>query len=461
MDFNSLHNYQKKCIDHIVENTHCGLFLDMGLGKTVSTLTAIHKLYFEELDVDSVLVIGPKRVAENVWNSELKKWGHLSGLKIQVISGKEKDRIKAIKTEAQIYTIGRDNVSWLCTQFGGNMLPYDMLVVDESSSFKNSKSVRFKALKMVQPSFKRVVILTGTPVPNGLMDLWPQIYLLDRGERLGKTIEQYREMYFKRGDRNGYVTFNYRILPGSDDKIQNKISDVCISMSSEDYLTLPERIDNYIELDLDPKTKELYEEFEREQVMEIFKDGIESEISVTNAAALVTKLLQFSNGAIYDEDKNYHEIHDLKIQALRDIIESNDGKPILVAYSFRHDLERILKHLKEFNPIQLKGQKEIDDWNKGKISLMVMHPASGGHGLNIQFGGNTIVWFGQNWSLELYQQFNARLHRQGQVNSVMIHHLVTNGTFDEDVIKSLKRKDKVQSSLLNSIKAKVEKYFRK
>jgi SNF2 family DNA or RNA helicase len=456
MNRDNLHNYQLNANDHIIDNNYCGLFLDMGLGKTVSTLTAINELIYEELDVSKVLIIGPKRVAESVWTAEAKKWDHLKHLKIAKVIGSEKQRKAALREKADIYMIGRDNIVWLCGQFGGSMLPFDMLVIDESSSFKSPKSLRFKALKLAQPSFKRVVILTGTPAPNGLIDIWSQVYLLDRGQRLGKTITAYREIYFKPGKRNGAIIYNYDLQQDGESRIHDKISDICMSMKAKDYLDLPKRIDNYIEIQFPADLQQKYDDFERDQVLEMFSDA--EDISAINAAALSNKLLQFANGAVYDNEKNYHVIHDLKLEAAEEIVENANGKPVLIAYTYKHDLERLLEKLKKYKPKQLKTDQDINDWNAGKIQVMIMHPASGGHGLNLQAGGNIIVWFGQTWSLELYMQFNARLDRQGQTESVIVNHLVASKTIDQDVIKALANKNTRQEGLMQAIKLKIDKY---
>jgi SNF2 family DNA or RNA helicase len=425
-------------------------------GKTVSTLTAINELIYEELDVSKVLIIGPKRVAESVWTAEAKKWDHLKHLKIAKVIGSEKQRKAALREKADIYMIGRDNIVWLCGQFGGSMLPFDMLVIDESSSFKSPKSLRFKALKLAQPSFKRVVILTGTPAPNGLIDIWSQVYLLDRGKRLGKTITAYREIYFKPGKRNGAIIYNYDLQQDGESRIHDKISDICMSMKAKDYLDLPKRIDNYIEIQFPAGLQQKYDDFERDQVLEMFSDA--EDISAINAAALSNKLLQFANGAVYDNKKNYHIIHDLKLEAAEEIVENANGKPVLIAYTYKHDLERLLEKLKKYKPKQLKTDQDINDWNAGKIQVMIMHPASGGHGLNLQAGGNIIVWFGQTWSLELYMQFNARLDRQGQTESVIVNHLVASKTIDQDVIKALANKNTRQEGLMQAIKLKIDNY---
>lgn len=457
---NNLHNYQLEGIDHILKNPAGALFLEMGLGKTVTTLTAIKKLIFEEVEIDKALVIGPKRVVESVWDAEIEKWEHLKDLTISKVIGSAKQRQDALKKQAHIYLISRDNVAWLCGLYGGNMLPFDMLVIDELSSFKNPKSVRFKALRGVQPSFNRVVGLTGTPAPNGLIDLWSQIYLLDRGERLGKFITQYRERFFKPDKRNGAIVYSYGLLEESEKKIHRLIGDICMSMKAKDYLTLPERIDNIIEVRFPKELQAKYDAFEKEQVLRLFDNMEEDEgISAVNAAALSNKLLQFANGAVYDENREVHEIHALKLEAVKELIEDANGKPVLIAWTYRHDMTRLKEYLKKYNPRELKNDEDIQDWNAGKIQIMMMHPASGGHGLNLQAGGHIIIWFGQTWSLELEQQFNARLYRQGQKNSVIVNKLVACSTIDEDVIKSQHKKSKKQDGLMEAVKAKIKKYI--
>lgn len=454
-----LHEYQRKTVDFILKTTHCSIFLEMGLGKTISTLTAINKLIYEELEIDNVLVIAPKRVAESVWGAEIAKWEHISHLRIVKVVGSPKKRREALRQPADIHIIGRDNVAWLCGQYGGNMLPFDMLVIDELSSFKSPDSLRFKALKNTQPSFKRVVGLTGTPAPNGLIDLWSQIYLLDRGERLGKYISTYRRTYFRPNQTNGHIVYNYKLLDDSDRLIHEKISDICMSMKAEDYLDLPGRIENVIDIKFDEKTQEKYDLFEREKVLELLEEVEEGEdITATNAAALANKLLQFANGAVYDEHRNVHGVHNLKIEALKEIIEDANGKPVLVAYAYQHDRDRILKALKKYKPKVLGGDDDVQDWNAGKIPVLIMHPASGGHGLNLQSGGHIIVWFGQTWSLELYQQFNARLDRQGQQDVVVINRLVASKTIDQRVVKVIDGKTRKQDGLMDAVKAIVDKY---
>lgn len=455
LTIDKLHEYQNASVDHLFRNKKCGLFLDMGLGKTVITLTFLNKALYEEFAIGKALLVAPKRVVESVWTAEAKKWHHLRHLKLTRIIGTPFQRDKALAEKTDIHLISRDNLVWLCGKYGGHM-PYDTLIIDESSSFKSAKSQRFKALRLLIGQFKRVIILTGTPAPNGLIDLWPQIYLLDRGERLGKTITSFREEFFKPDARNGQVVFNYKLQDTGEDRIHSRISDICLSMRAKDYLTLPQRIDNYIELKFDDELQKKYDDFERDKIMQFIESGVE--LTAVNAAGMVNKLLQFANGAVYDENKDYHEVHTLKLDALADIVEENSGKPILVAYTYKHDLERILAKFAKLKPRVLKTDQDIIDWNEGKISMLIMHPASGGHGLNLQYGGNIIVWFGIPWSLELYQQFNARLDRQGQINGVIINHLVACNTYDMNVIRSLSSKDKTQNSLMDAVKYRIETY---
>lgn len=458
-----LHGYQRKAVEHIITHKYCGLFLDMGLGKTVSTLTAVEKLMYDYLEVSSVLVIAPKRVAETVWAEEAQNWEHLKHLTFSKIVGTEKQRIEAFHKKADIHIVSRDNIAWLCGLCASN-LPYDMVVIDELSSFKNHQAQRFKALRMARPWIKRVVGLTGTPAPNGLIDLWPQIYLMDRGERLGKTITQFRSRYFTPGRSNGYVVYNYNLQGGAEQAIRDKISDICISMQAQDYLHMPMLTNNIVKLRMPKEIADSYKQFEKDNIMKLLnqvdEDGNPVEITALNAAGLSNKLLQFANGAMYDENKNVYPIHDIKLEALAEIMEEACGKPVLVAWTYQFDRDRIMEYLAKYKPRQLKTAQDIADWNAGKVQLMLAHPASAGHGLNLQAGGNIIVWYGLTWSLELYQQFNARLYRQGQKNGVIIHHLCMMGTHDEDVIRALKQKDKVQMSLMNSIKAKIEKYIK-
>lgn len=455
MNESNLHDYQREAVRHILDTPNCGLMLDMGLGKTVSTLTALNRLIYEELEISKVLIVAPKRVVESVWTQEVEKWEHLHHLKLVRIIGSEAQRKRALQEKANVYLVSRDNIAWLCGLYGGGMLPFDMLVVDESSSFKSHKSVRFKTLRRVLPSFDRVVILTGTPAPNGLIDLWSQIYLLDHGERLGKTIGAYRNDYFTPGQRNGAIVYNYNVKTTGEEAIHDRIKDICMSMKAEDYLDMPDKVDNVISLEMSDRIKTQYKEFEREQVLEL----LAGEITAVNGAVLSNKLLQFANGAIYDEDKNVHEIHDLKLDAAEEIVENANGKPVLIAWTFKHDRDRLLRKLKKYKPVQLSTDQHIRDWNAGRIQIMLMHPASGGHGLNLQSGGNIIVWFGNTWSLELEQQLNARLYRQGQKSRrVFIHRLAVRGTMDMDVIRSLRNKTNKQDGLMNAIKSLLKRY---
>lgn len=449
------HNYQKYCIEKVIENENIGLMLDMGLGKTIITLTAITELKFNYFDVNKVLIIAPKKVAESTWGNEIDKWRHLKDLKVSKVLGSLTKRIKALNTRADIFIINRENVSWLVDYYRQDW-PFDMVVVDEFSSFKNHASKRFKSLKMIKGKIKRFVGLTGTPAPNGLKDLWAQVYLLDQGERLGKNISAFRDRYFNYR-RFGYSNFGeYEIKEGAEKAIKDKISDICISMKAEDYLELPDIIYDDVPIDLDTKSKKQYEELEKKMVLSLGT----TEIDVASAAALSGKLLQLSNGAIYDENRKVHEVHDCKIERFVELIEQLNGKPALVFYNFKHDLERIKKVLakSKLKVVELKTPEDEKEWNKGNIDILLAHPASAAYGLNLQDGGNHVVWFGLNWSLELYQQANKRLHRQGQKEKVIIHHLITKGTRDEDVMRAIENKGNIQEELLQSLKARIEKY---
>lgn len=457
MNEKDLHVYQNRTVSHILDNPHCGIFLDMGLGKTVSSLTAVNILLYQELEIANVLVVAPKRVAESVWDAECKKWDHLKHLRVVKISGNERKRKAALKEPGDIYMISRDNIAWLCGLYGGSMLPFDMLVIDESSSFKNPNSIRFKALRRLQASFDRIVLLTGTPAPNGYTDLWSQLYLLDRGERLSKFVTHFRKNYFTKK----FSGWGYDLRPGAEETIQNLIKDICISMKAEDYLELPGVLVNPIVLPMSDTLRRKYEDFEKEKVLQLFEERDDDrDITAVNAAALSNKLLQFANGAVYDEDRNVHHIHNLKIEAIKEIVEDAGGKPVLIAWTYRHDLHRLMGALKKYKPVQLDSDQDIKDWNAGRINVLLMHPASGGHGLNLQYGGNILVWFGQTWSLELYQQLNKRLDRQGQEEVVIIHKLILGGSIDQDVIKSLERKAEGQDGLMEAVKARIKKYIK-
>lgn len=449
----NLHSYQEAGVRHIIEHSYSGLFLDMGLGKTATTLTAINDLMYDYCEISSVLVVAPKRVAETVWEEEAQKWTHLQHLTFAKIIGSASQRLNAVSTKADIHIISRDNVAWLCSL--GNV-HYDMIVADELSSFKSHKAQRFKAMKALRVYAKRFVGLTGTPAPNGLIDLWPQIYLMDRGDRLGKTITAYRNTYFRPAKTNGHIVYSYALRDGSEQAIRERIKDICVSMTAKDYLDMPLRTDNYVRIKMPNALKKKYNEFERDKVLELCGD----EVSALNAAALSNKLLQFANGSIYDEERRVLPIHDHKIEALREIVEGANGQSVLVAWTYQFDRDCIKEALSEYKPRELKTSEDIKDWNEGKVRLLLAHPASAGHGLNLQQGGHIVVWFGQTWSLELYQQFNARLYRQGQREAVIVHHLILEGTEDEEVIKALTRKDRGQSALMESVKAKIDKYLK-
>lgn len=453
-----LHEYQVKAVDMIVNNFNCGLFLDMGLGKTVSTLTAIQEL--REIGfIDKVLIIAPKKVAQVTWKDEINNWEHLQGLRISVIDGTAAQRRAAMMADADIYTVSRDNVVWLVVEHGGVKLPYDMVVIDELSSFKNYASKRFKALRRVRKFIPRVVGLTGTPAPNGLIDLWAQMFLIDEGKRLGKTITGYRDRFFTAGRRNGDIVYQWDLKSPAEEteqKISDLIKDICISMSAEDYLKMPDKLMYYDRVKLSDKDFKAYKTFEREQVLEFIESG--ETITAASAAALSNKLQQFANGAMYDADRKVLQLHDEKVEKLKELVEAANGQPVLVAYSFRHDLDKIMEALKEYKPVKLEKPEQIADWNAGKINVLVTHPASAGHGLNLQKGGHIMIWYGLTWALELYQQFNARLYRQGQKKPVSIHHIIATDTVDEKIIKSLDGKDTTQRSLMDAIKEIVELY---
>jgi len=455
------HSYQEYAIDRTIDTNKIGLFLDMGLGKTACTLTAIQKLKYDYFDINKVLVIAPLKVAESTWSTEVDKWKPIFGsdfykLKVSKVLGAKDKREKALKENADIYITNRENTKWIVEYFK-NDWPFDMLVIDELSSFKDNKTQRFKAVKKILPLTKRIVGLTGTPAPNSLIDLWPQVYILDRGERLGTTISGYRERYFNPGDKN-YQTgaiYNWELKDKAEEAIHKKIDDICVSMKKEDYLNLPERLDNYVLLELDSKSFKKYKELEKEKVLEFSEEEV---VSAKSAAVVSNKLLQLANGAIYDDDKNVQEIHKVKLDALDEIIDTANGKPVLVFYTYKHDLARIKDKFKKLKPREIKSDKDIRDWNEGKIRLLLCHPASTGHGLNLQAGGNIIVWFGLTWSLEYYQQANARLHRQGQKENVVINHLVCKGTIDEQVIAALESKEDTQNKLLEAVKARLKEY---
>lgn len=453
-----LHSYQNRGVQHIIDNEFCALFLECGLGKTVTTLTAIKEL-MDSCIITNALVIAPKKVTQVTWTEEINNWAHLQGLTISVIDGDVKHRRAAMAKKADIYAVSRDNIVWLVTEYGGIKLPYDMVVIDELSSFKNPASKRFRALKRVRKFIPRVVGLTGTPSPNGLIDLFAQMYLIDEGQRLGKTITGYRDRFFRPDKRNGDIVYTYALKQPADETekaISDLISDITISMTAEDYLEMPDKIMLFDTVELPRKVYENYQEFEREQVLELINS--DEPVTAASAAALSNKLQQYANGAIYDADRNAMPIHEEKLEKLREIVEAANGAPVLVAYSFIHDLNRIMNALKEYKPVKLEKPEHIAQWNNGKIQVLVTHPASAGHGINIQKGGHILVWFGVTWSLELYMQFNARLYRQGQTKPVYIHHIVSKGTVDEKIIRALSGKKETQDGLMQSIKELMEKY---
>lgn len=440
------HNYQSFAAEFILEHPVCCLMLDMGLGKTVVTLSALWELALDYFDIGKVLVIAPKRVATDTWPRELSKWEHLTGLTASLVVGNRQQREEALNRPAFLYIINRENVSWLVENFRWD---FDTVVIDELSSFKSNRTERFKAMKKVRPLVHRVIGLTGTPAPNSLLDLWPEMYLLDMGQRLGRFITGYRERFFVPDKRNREIVYSYKPREGAEDAIYSLISDICISMKAVDYLDMPERIDNRIEVEMSAKEKKIYDDFCRDMVVQIGDE----ELDAVNAGVLSGKLLQMANGAVYGDDRRVLPIHSRKLNALEDLVEAANGKPLLVAYWYKHDLARIRERFPEARCIDTS--RDISDWNAGKVPLALIHPASAGHGLNLQEGGCTIVWYGLTWSLELYQQLNARLWRQGQKHTVVIHHIITKGTHDEDVMKALENKDMRQSNLIAAVRARI------
>ena len=448
------HDYQKYSIEFVKTHPIAALLLSMGLGKTSTTLTALDDLLFDSFEIHKVLVIAPLRVTK-VWLDEVKKWNHLNYLRCSLVVGTEQERKRALWANADIYIINRENVQWLIDE-SGIQFDFDTLVVDELSSFKNFKTKRFKSLMKVRPKVKRVIGLTGTPTSNGLMDLWSEFKLLDQGKRLGRFITNYRDQYFRPDKRNGQVVFSYKPLPFAEDAIYDKISDITISMKANDYLNMPELISNHVEVEMREKEMKVYQELKQELVITLGDE----DVTASNAASLSNKLTQMANGAIYLDNHESAIIHDRKLDALEDLIEAQCDKPVLVAYWFKHDLDRIKNRLEELkvNFKEIKTEASIEDWNKGNIEVGLIHPASAGHGLNLQEGGSTLIWFGLTWSLELYEQTNARLYRQGQKDRcVVIEHIVTKGTIDEQIIKALEEKDKSQSRLIDAVKANLRK----
>lgn len=453
MKFNP-HGYQTYCERRIEGDNAVGLFLDMGLGKTAIALTAVKRLKYERFAIRKTLVIAPKKVAETTWSKEAEKWDHLRCLKIVQVLGSLKKRVQAVNTPGDVYVINRENVVWLADYFKNNW-PFDMVIVDELSSFKSRQAKRWRALVRMRPHISRIVGLTGTPAPNGLIDLWAQVYLLDGGQRLGKTITGFRERYFDPDKRGRDCIYSYKPKPGADETIRGLIGDICISMKSEDYLQLPECITTDIHVQLDPRARKAYDRLEREALLQVD----ESTIDATTAAVLSTKLLQLCNGAVYDSNGNIIEIHKCKLEALQECVEGLNGQHAIVFYSFRHDIPRIKNTLRKMELVirELKTPQDEDDWNRGKIDILLAHPASAAYGLNLQDGGHHVIWFGLDWSLEKYQQANKRLHRQGQQHTVVIHHLAVEGSRDEDVISALADKEHTQNALMDALKVRIRK----
>ena len=450
-----LHEYQNYCVEYLKTHPEAMLFLSMGLGKSVTALTAILDLMFDSFDVGKVLVIAPLRVAKTVWPEERDTWEHANFLKMSVIVGSRGQREAAMRVPADIYVINRENVKWLVDYLEKRRIPwpFDMVVIDELSSFKNHQSQRWKALRKVRPQIKRLVGLTGTPASNGLMDLWAETFLVDKGARLGRFITRYREAYFKPAGMNPYngVVYNYEPLPGAEEAIYSKISDITVSMKALDYLDMPEQVLVNHFVDMEPQERKLYDDMKKQLLVEV--DG--EEIDAANAAVLSGKLLQMANGAIYNDERQMRIIHNRKLEMLGDLIEQANGQNVLVAYWYQHDHERIQEYLTDlgYKPRDLKSDQDIADWNAGKIQVGLISPASAGHGLNIQKGGHILIWFSLIWSLEMYQQTNARLWRQGQKEVVTIHHIVTRDTVDGDVLNALKHKDMTQQNLISAVKA--------
>ena len=442
------HNYQAYSTDFIINHKAAGLFLEQGLGKTVITLTAIWILLYDYFDATKVLVIAPLRVARDTWSRECEKWEHLRGLSISKVLGSERERKMALYQKADIYVINRENVEWLIKNKDWD---FDTVIIDELSSFKSPSSKRFRALKKVRHKIKRIVGLTGTPAPNGLLDIWSQIYLLDGGERLGRTYSGYRSRYFHPQKYvNGGIPTDYQINEDAEEKIYEKISDICISMKALEYLKMPECIFNKVPIELDEKEMKLYRQLERDLLLPLD----DSEVDAVNAAVLSNKLLQMAGGAVYDEFGDVKTIHDKKLDALEDLIEAANGKPVLVYYGFKHERDRIKNR---FDVGEINTSEDIAKWNRGEMQIALCHPASTGHGLNLQDGGCTIIWFSMTWSLELYQQANARLWRQGQKQTVVIHHIIAKNTIDERVMVALENKDTSQAALIEAVRAQIQK----
>ena len=451
-----LHDYQRYCVDQILSKPKIGLMLDMGLGKTAITLMALKEMKWYRWIIMHVLIIAPKKVAEATWQTEVRKWRIFNGLRVSTVLGTEKQRIEALHKDADIWIINRDNVAWL-VEYYKNDWPFDCVVLDESSSFKNHRAVRFRALKAVLPKISRLIELTGTPAPHGLEDLWAQVYLLDGGARLGRTISVYRDMYFVPDKRNAAQIWSYKPREGASEVIYDSISDICISMKAKDYLSVPDSISETIPVVLDKKAQAAYAQLECVALLAVAPDEV---ITAGSAAVLTGKLLQLCNGAVYDENGDWHEIHDCKIDAFLETVEQLNGQHAIVYYNFKHDLARLQaalkKHFPKLNVRAYSGADDQEAWNNGQIDVLLAHPASCGYGLNLQKGGHHIIWFGLTYALEQYQQANARLHRQGQTEPVIIHHLVVQGGMDEAVMSALQRKDDTQEYLLNALKVRID-----
>ena len=451
------YEYQKTAMRWIIDHPRCALFLDMGLGKTVSTLTALQQL-MDDCEVGKALVVAPKKVAETTWTTEAEKWDHLKNMRVARVMGTEKQRNMALASKADVYVIGRDSFAWLVGKYGG-MLPFDALVIDELTSFKSSKSGRFKAMRLATPTVSRVIGLTGTPAPNGLIDLWAQMYCIDMGERLGKSVTKYREAYFDMHRWNNIVV-RCNVKKGREEVIRNKIADICLSMQAKDYLQLPDMIVHEVRIELSAKVAKAYSTFERDKVLEFEEQHADESANIlaNSAAGLMNKLSQFANGAVYDEDGDAHEVHDEKLDRLVEIVEAANGNHVLVFYQFKHDVTRIMRKLNGYTVKAYEGEKELREWNAGGIDVLLAHPMSTAFGLNMQQGGHYIVWFGTGWNLELYQQANARLHRQGQQYPVQVYKLLCSGTVDERANMALENKTGVQQSLLDSLNYLKRKY---
>lgn len=439
------HEYQEYAKEFVIRQNISALFLDCGLGKTVITLTAAWELLLDYFEVRKILIIAPWRVCRDTWPGELRKWDHLKGIEMSVVLGSEKERIAALDRMANVYVINRENVDWLA---GHCQWDFDMVVIDELSSFKSHRAKRFKALKKVRPMVRRMVGLTGTPAPNGLIDLWAEIGILDMGQRLGRFIGGYRERFFLPDKRSREMIYSYKSREGAEEAIYNLLSDICISMKATDYLDMPKCVYNQVEVFMNDKELKLYRQLERDMMIP-YEDG---DIDAVNAAGLSNKLMQMANGAVYDENGEVKHIHDRKLEALEDLVEAANGKPVLISYWYKHDLQRIRERT---GAVELDTAEDMRKWNAGEIPVAVIHPASAGHGLNLQAGGSALIWFGLTWSLELYQQMNARIWRQGQKETVVIHHLIAKGTLDERVMEALEKKDCGQSALVEAVRVRI------